>query len=61
MEMWASRADVFVPVLLAEGQTNLMLKGYTREQRHALLGWQRVMEERRRDGETERPLLNPEP
>jgi hypothetical protein len=55
--MWASRADVFVPVLLAEGQTNLLLKGYTPEQRHALLGWQRVMEasgetERRRDSET---------
>ena len=38
-----SWADYMVPNLLAEGQANLALQGFTREQRQALLGWQRVM------------------
>jgi hypothetical protein len=43
-DIWPSWADYMVPNLLAEGQTNLMLQGFTREQRQALLGWQRVMD-----------------
>jgi hypothetical protein len=37
-------ADYMVPTLLAEGQANLVLQGFTREQRQALLGWQRVLD-----------------
>jgi len=42
-------ADHCVQNLLAEGQTNLLLQGYTREQRQALLGWQRVMDLRKQE------------
>jgi len=42
-------ADYMVPTLLAEGQTNLLLQGFTREQRQALLGWQRVMDLRKQE------------
>ena len=57
-----SWADYMVPNLLAEGQTNLALQGFTREQRQALLGWQRVMDlrgqktgARRQEPEDRRP------
>jgi len=42
IEMWASRADGFVRPLLAQGMANLLLLGYTREQRQALQAWGRV-------------------
>jgi len=42
-------ADYMVPTLLAEGQANLALQGFTREQRQALLGWQRVMDLREQE------------
>jgi hypothetical protein len=42
--LWPEIADYNVQQLLAEGMTNLLLKGYTREQRQALVGWQQVME-----------------
>jgi hypothetical protein len=49
VEIWPSMADHSLPNLLAEGQANLLLQGYTREQRQALLGWQRVIELRREE------------
>ena len=42
-ETWPSQADHCVQNLLAEGPATLISKGYTREQRQPLLGWQRVM------------------
>jgi hypothetical protein len=47
VEIWPSMANHSVPNMLAEGQANLVLQGYTREQRQALLGWQRVMDLRK--------------
>ena len=53
MELTSALADHSIPNILAEGQSNLVLQGYTREQRQALLGWQRVMDRRKREkGET---------
>ena len=48
-KLGAEDADGFVPSLLAEGQANLMLQGFTRLQRQALLRWQRFMERRKRE------------
>lgn len=48
-EITSALADHMVPNLLAEGQSNLLLQGYTRRDRQALLGWQRVMDLRKRE------------
>jgi hypothetical protein len=46
-DLWEGLADQSVAQLLSEGMTNLLLKGYTREQRAALVAWQRIRDRRR--------------